>query len=137
MALECLALGADLNWKNSDDDVPPPTGIQDDQQSEVNSRSGSGPGSSSRTGNTSGRGKTPLMDALEGGNVVLAQFLLQWNCDINLTDASGSTALHYATRSNLGKIVAVLLKRNVKDETRNQMNQVLSFMCQVLTIDLE
>ena len=53
---------------------------------------------------------TPLMIASRYGYIQIAKCLLEHDCDINLVDNFGFTALHYAAACGHYKIVDLLLK---------------------------
>lgn len=65
---------------------------------------------------------TPLMAAVVKNNQEIAKMLLDANADTNLTDANGSSALHYAVLFKLYDIIPMLLSKgadvNLMDKTQ-------------------
>lgn len=81
-ALECLAQGADVDYRN-----------------EAEER------------------QTAMHKAVQQGDEVVVEFLLQWSSDVNQVDANGWTGLHYAAAANNVRLVLTLLKRHAKADT--------------------
>ncbi|KAF4088620.1 hypothetical protein AMELA_G00056730 [Ameiurus melas] len=73
---EALALGADVNWANVED-----------------------------------QSRTPLMQAVQGGSLLPCEFLLQNSANVDLQDARGRGALHYAAMLGHTGQVCLFLKR--------------------------
>ena len=63
---------------------------------------------------------TRLVDAVKAGNSAAAAALLTKKVDVNVPEADGTTALHWAVRSNDAKLVDQLIRAgaNVKAENR-------------------
>jgi Arf-GAP/coiled-coil/ANK repeat/PH domain-containing protein len=74
--------------------------------------------------NGEANGKTAFLDAIENDNADLTSFLLQWNCDIDATDADGSNALHYVVKARNIRLLTSLLRRRANSEARNIQGQL-------------
>ncbi|KAI9189618.1 hypothetical protein H9P43_001051 [Blastocladiella emersonii ATCC 22665] len=55
--------------------------------------------------------RSPLHQALREGDNVAAEFLLQWQCNVNLQDKDGWTALHYAADAKNNQMAHRLVRR--------------------------
>ena len=54
-------------------------------------------------------GRTPLIIAALKSNLQICKSLIEYNCDLNLQDMYGNTALHYACLHGLYLIAKLLL----------------------------
>lgn len=54
--------------------------------------------------------RTPLHEAVAGGNAAAAEALLAWGANPNLTTADGSTPLHMAAEQNKSDLASILLR---------------------------
>ncbi|KAI8094870.1 uncharacterized protein B0P05DRAFT_166098 [Gilbertella persicaria] len=66
--------------------------------------------------------QTALHKAVEKGDEVLVEFLLQRLSDIDQQDGKGWTALHYAAANNNVRLVLALLKRHAKADIKDNAN---------------
>lgn len=58
--------------------------------------------------------QTPLHRAIRNRDEAAIEFLLQWQCDVNVQDNEGSTPLHYGADMDNARLVVRLLKKNAK-----------------------
>lgn len=64
-------------------------------------------------------GETALIHAIKSKNAIVMNFLLQWNCDINLSDKNGYSPLHHAVYNLDLKTVKILLNRRAKVDMKS------------------
>ncbi|KAK8807291.1 hypothetical protein WA158_004050 [Blastocystis sp. Blastoise] len=57
-------------------------------------------------------GISPLIEASRNGQLNAVEVLLSFHCDVNQTDLSGKTALHYAAGGGYLPIVKLLVENN-------------------------
>lgn len=62
---------------------------------------------------------TALMAATVKGNIELVEYLVHHNADMNISDANGKTALHYAVVFNSYDIVEFLIKAGAKFDLKD------------------
>ncbi|KAI8140342.1 hypothetical protein BJV82DRAFT_623559 [Fennellomyces sp. T-0311] len=67
--------------------------------------------------------QTALHKAVEQGDEIAVEFLLQWFSDVNQTDANGWSSLHYAAANNNVRLVLALLKRHAKADARDNFDK--------------
>ncbi|CAF1618072.1 unnamed protein product, partial [Rotaria magnacalcarata] len=67
-------------------------------------------------------GQTPLHDAILCDNYTFAQYLLQHNCDVTLTNKDGNTSLHLIARDDNVRMCKLLMKYTQIDLTA--MNKI-------------
>ena len=65
---------------------------------------------------------SPLMWAITNNNEVITQKILEKNCDLNLADSDGNSALHLATSSENDTLVRMLLNKNANKNLVNNEN---------------
>ncbi|KAI9499234.1 hypothetical protein BDB00DRAFT_795963 [Zychaea mexicana] len=70
--------------------------------------------------NPNQEGQTALHKAVEQGDEIAVEFLLQWFSDVNQSDAKGWSSLHYAAANNNVRLVLALLKRYAKADARDE-----------------
>lgn len=59
--------------------------------------------------------KTPLMYAVLHNNPSIIRLLIECKCDVNITDRSGNTALHYAAQKGFVYCVTAILESGLAD----------------------
>lgn len=69
------------------------------------------------------KGNTPLHWAALNGKVTSLVFLLQWEPNINETNAEGHTALHLAVKKKNNKIIKKLLQNGADPSLRDKANK--------------
>lgn len=74
--------------------------------------------------NKADKSQTALHRAVQQGDEVAVEFLLQWSCDVNQQDALGRTGLHYAAAANDVRLVLALLKRHAKADIKDEAGKV-------------
>jgi ankyrin repeat protein len=75
--------------------------------------------------NVNGESKdgTPLMGAVVKGHTAVVKSLIQAGADPNLSDANGTTALHYAVMFKNYSIVSLLMDANANINYKNSVDQ--------------
>ncbi|XP_023555353.1 arf-GAP with coiled-coil, ANK repeat and PH domain-containing protein 3 isoform X4 [Octodon degus] len=68
-------------------------------------------------------GKTPLMQAVLGGSLIVCEFLLQNGADVNQRDSRGRAPLHHATLLGRTGQVCLFLKRGADQHALDQEQQ--------------
>jgi Arf-GAP/coiled-coil/ANK repeat/PH domain-containing protein len=68
-----------------------------------------------------------LLQSIVRRNDISAEFLLQWQCDPNLQDQDGWTAMHHCAEVNNPRLTARLLRRNVPIGVQDQKKRVCEF----------
>jgi ankyrin repeat protein len=68
-------------------------------------------------------GKTPLMWALENGNIELANFIFDRNPNIKLVDNERCTVLHYAIQEEDNRFIKKLLSHNNINSVKNKQDK--------------
>jgi len=61
-----------------------------------------------------------LIDAVKSGNKAAVQTLLQQRVDVNVTEPDGTTALHWAARTEDSQIVDLLIRAGARVKTANR-----------------
>ena len=64
-------------------------------------------------------GNTPLMDAAQRGQLIVARFLLENGADVEAKDSAGDTALHKAARAGHKAMVELLLDNHASVQSLN------------------
>ncbi|XP_065729868.1 arf-GAP with coiled-coil, ANK repeat and PH domain-containing protein 3 [Phocoena phocoena] len=68
-------------------------------------------------------GKTPLVQAVLGGSLIICEFLLQNGADVNQRDSRGRAPLHHATLLGRTGQVCLFLKRGADQHALDHMQQ--------------
>ncbi|KAI8098860.1 uncharacterized protein BX664DRAFT_254931, partial [Halteromyces radiatus] len=69
--------------------------------------------------NSDDKDQTALHKAVQKGDEILVDFLLQWSSNVNQQDEDGNTSLHHAAISSNVRLVLCLLKRHAKADMKN------------------
>ncbi|XP_016044874.2 arf-GAP with coiled-coil, ANK repeat and PH domain-containing protein 3 isoform X3 [Erinaceus europaeus] len=72
---------------------------------------------------TDDEGKTPLVQAVLGGSLIICEFLLQNGADVNQRDSRGRAPLHHATLLGRTGQVCLFLKRGADQHALDQEQQ--------------
>src|SRR5690349_2162787 len=64
--------------------------------------------------------QTRVVDAVRDGNRAAARQLIVQHADVNVAEADGTTALHWAARSADDELVALLLQQGAKPDVANR-----------------
>ncbi|KAG8505517.1 Arf-GAP with coiled-coil, ANK repeat and PH domain-containing protein 3 [Galemys pyrenaicus] len=73
--------------------------------------------------NAEDEGKTPLVQAVLGGSLIVCEFLLQNGADVNQRDSRGRAPLHHATLLGRTGQVCLFLKRGADQHALDQEQQ--------------
>lgn len=72
---------------------------------------------------------TALHKAVQNGNEIVVDFLLQWSSNVNQPDDDGYTSLHHAALSSNVRLVLSLLKRHAKSDVKDNDGKVNPLLC--------
>ncbi|XP_021099315.1 arf-GAP with coiled-coil, ANK repeat and PH domain-containing protein 3 isoform X3 [Heterocephalus glaber] len=82
-------------------------------------------------------GKTPLVQAVLGGSLIICEFLLQNGADVNQRDSRGRAPLHHATLLGRTGQVCLFLKRGADQHALDEQQQdPLSIAVQAANADI-